>query len=116
MGTNFSPRVPEASLMGQGVSLGSPDLWGLPSPYVSPWESLGDMYSPWGPWERVSLPTQALGEPVFLPGFLGAFKTSQSWANSSQGRGLSLKRPRRDVSGPPPVSPMGVSLPCSTLG
>lgn len=83
MGTNFSPRVPEASLSwGQGVSLGSPDLWGLPSPYVSPWESLGDMNSRWGPWEHVSLPTQALGEPVFLLGFLGALKTSQSWANS----------------------------------
>lgn len=63
MGTYFSPRVPEACLTSSGEGLwGIPHLWGLPRPYLSPWESLGggDMYSRWGPWEHVSPTTQAL--------------------------------------------------------
>lgn len=81
MGTNFSPGVPEVCLTSWGEGLwGIPHLRGLPRPYLSPWESRGDMHSHWGLLEHVSPLPRLSGEPAFLPGFLGVLKACQSWA------------------------------------
>ena len=86
MGTYFSPRVPEACLTSPGEGLwGIPHLWGLPRPYLSPWESLGGGGTciPAGDHGSMSPPLPRLsGEPVVLPGFLGVLKACQSWAVS----------------------------------
>lgn len=75
MGTYLSPGVPEG-LWGISHLRGS---LGPISPFGSLWR---DMYSLRGPWEHVSPLPRLSGEPVFLPGFLGALKACQSWAIS----------------------------------
>lgn len=90
-GTYFSPWVPEVYLISQREGLWSiPHLWGLPSPYLSPWESLGGHVFPLGTM-GACLPLPRLsGEPVFLPGFLGGLKACQSWATSLPREGSDL--------------------------
>lgn len=108
MGTYFSPRVPEASPHLE-MSLGIRDLWGSLAP-VSSWESLGSMYSRWGTMGAcLPSPPRLFGEPVFLPGFLGVPKTSQSWAISLPREGAVSKAAREGMFlALPPLSYGGV--------
>lgn len=108
MGTYFSPRVPEASPHLE-MSLGIRDLWGSLAP-VSSWESLGSMYSRWGTMGAcLPSPPRLFGEPVFLPGFLGVPKTSQSWAISLPREGAVSKAVREGMFLALPLSPTGAS-------
>ena len=68
MGTYFSPRVPEACLTSPGETLwGIPHLWGLPRPYLSPWESLEGYVFPPVTMGACLPPTQALWGACFPP-------------------------------------------------
>lgn len=83
MGTFFSPGVPEVYLTPRGRVSGASLTSGGSLAPISPLGSLwGNMYSRWGPWERVSPLPRLSGEPVFFPGFLGVLKACQSWAIS----------------------------------
>lgn len=90
-GTYFPPWVSEVYLLPQGEGLWSiPHLWGLPRPSLSPRASLRGHVFPLGTM-GACLPLPRLpGEPVFLPGFLGALKACPWWATSLPREGSDL--------------------------
>lgn len=117
MGTYFRgslKRVSHPRGRVSGASLTSGGSLGPISPFGSLWR---DMYSLRGPWEHVSP----------YPGSLGSLFSSQgSWEylrhvslgpSLFPGKGaISEACLGRDIPDPPCISPLGVSLTCSTLG